>query len=481
MSKYQPGKGTSYLNAVLSIINKYVQPILWGWPTLILILSIGILYTFWLRGFQVRRIGLWMRHTILGMFRSRKKSGTGKGITPFQSVSTALAGSIGTGNVVGVATAMLLGGPGALFWMWFSAFFGMLTIYAEIVLGMKYRVKDSQGQWTGGAMYYITKGTGRKWMGYIFAGACAFATIGMGNMTQINAIAASIESSLGVSRFVTGIVSAVILAVVLMGGIKRIASVTETIVPFMSLLYIAAGFIVLAVNWSQILPAFGQIFAGAFQIRSAAGGIVGYGILEAMKNGISRGIYTNEAGLGTSVMAHAAADTDEPCEQGMWGVFQVFIDTIVVCSITGLCILTTGVLDSGMDAGILSSGAFESVFGIFGRHTMTVCVTFFAFATMLGWSYYGEVAVRYLCGTSGLFFRHVDKIIVIYRILYAASTIVGATADLYVVWDFCGNFNGLMAIPNLYALWKLSPEVRAETKSYLKRKGGKKNTTVSNS
>ncbi len=467
------------MNAVLLTINRYVQPVLWGWPTLILILSIGIWYTIRLRGFQVRRIGLWMRHTLLGMFRSRKKSGDGKGITPFQSVSTALAGSIGTGNVVGVATAILLGGPGALFWMWFSAFFGMLTIYGEIVLGLKYRQKDSSGHWTGGAMYYIANGTGRKWLGYIFAGACAFATMGMGNMTQSNAIAASIEGSLGVSKLITGIVAAVILAVVLMGGIRRIASVTETIVPFMSLLYIAAGFIVLAVNWNQILPAFGQILAGAFNLRSAAGGVIGYGILEAMKNGISRGIYTNEAGLGTSVMAHAAADTNEPCEQGMWGIFQVFIDTIVVCSITGLCILTTGVLNTGADAGVLSSAAFEAVFGVFGKHTMTICVTFFAFATMLGWSYYGEVAVRYLCGASSFFTRHVDKVIFIYRILYAASTILGATADLYVVWDFCGNFNGLMALPNLYALWKLGPEVRSETKAYLKRKLREKNTVSS--
>lgn len=458
------------MTAVLTTINTYVQPILWGWPTLILILCAGILYTIWLRGLQVSRLGLWMRHTMGSMFRRKKGDSSGEGITPFQSVSTALAGSIGTGNIVGVATAITLGGPGAIFWMWVSAFFGMMTIYAETVLGLKYRTKDSHGRWTGGAMYYLEYGTGKKWLGYIFAGACAFAAIGMGNMTQSNAIADALHSSLGVSKIWIGVVCAVVLAIVLMGGIQRIAAVTESIVPFMSILYLAAGFIVLGVHWNNILPAFGQIFVGAFDFRSVAGGVAGYGIFAAMKNGLSRGIFTNEAGLGSSVMAHAAAETDEPCEQGMWGIFQVFIDTIVVCSITGLCILSTGVLSTGLDAGALSSSAFETVFGVFGKHTMTVCVVFFAFATMLGWSYYGECSVRYLCSGSAFFTRHVDKVIILYRLLYAASTLAGSWLDLYVVWDFCGNFNGLMALPNLYALFKLSPEVKAETKAYLQRK-----------
>ncbi len=460
------------VTAVMTWINTYIQPILWGWPTLLLILCAGIFYTIWLRGFQLRRAGLWLRHTMAAMFRRKKGEQGGAGITPFQSVSTALAGSIGTGNIVGVATAITLGGPGALFWMWVSAFFGMMTIYAETVLGLKYRTKDSHGRWTGGAMYYLEYGTGKKWLGYLFAGACSFAAIGMGNMTQANAIADSLHGSLGIPKLWVGLVCAVVLAVVLMGGIRRIAAVTESIVPFMSILYLAAGFIVLGVHWNSVLPAFGQIFVGAFDFRSIAGGVGGYSILTAMKHGLSRGIFTNEAGLGSSVMAHAAAETDEPCEQGMWGIFQVFVDTIVVCSITGLCILSTGVLATGLDGGALSSSAFETVFGVFGKHTMTVCVVFFAFATMLGWSYYGECAVRYLCTASACLTRHVGAVIFLYRLLYAAATLAGSWLDLYVVWDFCGNFNGLMALPNLYALLKLSPQVRAETKDYLRRRAG---------
>lgn len=456
---------------VLITINRWIQPILWGWPVLMLILLAGILYTIWLKGFQVTKIGLWMKHTMVSMFRRKKGKEGEKGITPFQSVTTALAGSIGTGNIVGVATAITLGGPGAIFWMWISALFGMMTIYAETVLGLKYRTKDQNGQWIGGAMYYLEFGAKKKWLGYIFAGACSIAALGMGNMTQANAIADALQGSLGVPKIWVGVICAVILAIVLMGGIRRIASVTESIVPFMSILYLVAGFIVLGFHWDRILPAFGQIFAGAFDFRSVAGGVGGYGILAAMRSGLSRGIFTNEAGLGSSVMAHAAADTDEPCEQGMWGIFQVFIDTIVVCSITALCILSSGVLSTGLDAGALSSSAFESVFGVFGKHTMTICITFFAFATMLGWSYYGECSVRYLCSGSVFLTNHIGQVIFIYRLVYAAAAVAGSWLDLYLVWDLCGNFNGLMAMPNLYALFKLSPVVREETKSYLKRKG----------
>lgn len=457
------------MDSVLTAINSYTLPILWGWPVLLAILTAGIFYTVLLKGFQIWRIGLWMRYTVGALFRRRAKQ-TARGITPFQSVSTALAGSIGTGNIVGVATAITMGGPGALFWMWVSAFFGMMTIYAETVLGLLFRKKDSHGRWIGGAMYYLEFGTGKRWLGLLFSGGCALAAIGMGNMTQSNAIGDALQSSLGWNKLWVGLICGVILAVVLMGGIRRIAAVTETIVPFMSLLYLAAGIIVLAVHWSNILPAFGQIFAGAFSIQGAVGGIGGYTILTAMKSGISRGIFTNEAGLGSSVMAHAAADTKEPCEQGMWAIFQVFVDTIVVCTLTGLCILSSGVLSTGADGGALSSLAFESVFGVFGKHTMTICVIFFAFATMLGWSYYGECAVGYLFAGSPFFNKHMKIVILIYRLLYAASTLAGSTLDLYVVWDFCGNFNGFMAIPNLYALFRLSPKVRQETKRYLSQK-----------
>lgn len=458
------------MTAVLTWINTYIQPIVWGWPTLLLILFAGIFYTVRLGAFQVARLPLWMGHTAGSLLRRRKRDDMDKGITPFQSVSTALAGSIGTGNIVGVATAITLGGPGALFWMWVSAFFGMMTSYAETVLGLRYRTKDKAGRWMGGAMYYLEQGTGKRWLALLFAGACACAAIGMGNMTQSNAIADALHDSLSVPKLAVGIVCAVVLAVVLMGGIRRIAAVTETIVPLMSLLYLAVGFIVLAVHWQGILPAFGQIFAGAFSVSGALGGAAGYGVMAAMKNGLSRGIFTNEAGLGSAVTAHAAADTDQPCEQGMWGIFQVFLDTIVVCSLTGLCILASGVLSTGLDGGALSASAFGTVLGGFGKHIMTICLVFFAFATMVGWSYYGECAVRYLCGRSAFFTRHENRVILIYRLVYAAAAVAGSWLDLYVVWDFCGVFNGLMALPNLYALWKLSPVVRAETRAYLGRR-----------
>ena len=458
------------MEQILAGVNRWVQPVLWGWPVLLLILLAGVIYTVRLRGFQIARVGLWMDHTVVGMFRRKSGRDGDKGITPFQSVTTALAGSIGTGNIVGVATAITLGGPGAIFWMWISALFGMMTIYAETVLGLRYRTKDEHGRWLGGAMYYLEYGVGKKWLGCLFAGACVLSSMGMGNMTQSNALGAALNESLGVPKLWVGIVCGAVLGVVLMGGIKRIAAVTESVVPFMSLLYLAVGFVVLAVHWDRILPAFGQIFAGAFDFRSAAGGIGGYGIWAAMKSGLSRGIFTNEAGLGSSVMAHAAADTDEPCEQGMWGIFQVFIDTIVVCSVTALCILASGVVSTGLDGGALSAGAFASVFGGFGRHTMSVCVVFFAFATMVGWSYYGECAVRYLCVGSAFFSRHVEKTVMVFRLLYAASTVAGCTLDLYVVWDLCGCCNGLMALPNLYALFKLAPEVETETKDYVLRR-----------
>ena len=460
------------LTELLYAMNFWVRPVLWGWPVLLLILLAGLYYTVLLRGLQIRRAGLWLRRTVGTLFHRSKKDGSG--ITPFQSVTTALAGSIGTGNIVGVATAITLGGPGAVFWMWISALFGMMTIYGETVLGLLYRKRDKTGKWLGGVMVTLEESLHKKGLAHLFAAACILAALGMGNMTQANAMAAALEESLRIPKLWIGLFLFGLLAVVLTGGIRRIAAVTERVVPIMSVLYLLAGMTVLAVFCRNILPSLLLIFKEAFRFSSALGGVGGYGIARAMESGLSRGIFTNEAGLGSSVMAHAAAETDEPCEQGFWSIFQVFLDTIVVCSVTALCILVTGVCRTGLDAGALSSAAFETVFGVFGRHLMTLCVLFFAFATMLGWSYYGECCVRYLCGQSRFFLRHISLAVTVYRLGYAAAAVAGSTMDLYLLWDLCGCCNGLMALPNLYGLFRLAPEVKAETDRYLKKTDRKK-------
>lgn len=453
----------------LEQINGWLRPVLWGWPVLCLILLAGLLFSVRLRFFSVTHSRMWLRQTVGSLF-CRKKGQGGSGLSPFQALTTALAGSIGTGNIVGVATALTLGGPGAIFWMWVSALLGMMTIFAETVLGMKYRRRDGAGRWLGGAMYYLQDGLGSRALAIVFAGACVFASFGMGNLAQSNAMGSVLSETLGVPPLLTGLVTAGILAVVLMGGIQRVARVTETIVPVMSLCYLLAGLIVLAVFWRNLPGAFAQIFAGAFDVRGVLGGVGGYGMLNAMRHGVSRGIFTNEAGLGSSVMAHAAADAKEPVEQGMWGIFQVFLDTIVVCTITALCILCTGVLGSGLDGAALSTAAFQSVFGKAGQGLIAWSITFFAFATMLGWSYYGECAVRYLCGLSRFFTRHCTGTVRLYRLSFAAVTILGCQMELHLVWDLCDTLNGCMAIPNLCALFVLSGEVVRETRSYLQRR-----------
>ncbi len=451
-------------------INQWVQPILWGWPVLSMILLAGLFFTVRLRGFQLLHAKLWLQKTIGSLFCQKARDKKQAGISPFQALTTALAGSIGTGNIVGVATALTLGGPGAIFWMWISALLGMMTIFAETVLGMKYRRKDGQNRWLGGAMYYLEYGLGRKGLAVMFAGACVMASMGMGNLAQSNSMGAALLHAFGIQPWITGVVTAVLLMFVLMGGIARIAKVTEKIVPAMSVCYLLAGMAILAVCWRSLPHVLGEILLGAFDIRGMMGGMGGYGMLRAMRHGISRGIFTNEAGLGSSVMAHTAAETDEPVEQGMWGIFQVFIDTIVVCTITALCILCTGVLDSGADGAVLSAMAFEHILGKFGPILIAVSISFFAFATMLGWSYYGECALRYLCGLTRFSFRHAHVFCGFYRFLFACMTLLGCQLELRLVWDVCDTLNGCMAIPNLIALFLLSGEVVRETRSYLRRR-----------
>lgn len=450
------------ITALLEQINRILRPVVWGWPTLGAILLAGANYSFRLGFFQIRHCGLWMKTALGGILRRQggtTVSGHGE-MTQFQALTTALAGSIGTGNIVGVATALTIGGPGSIFWMWISAFLGMMTVFAENVLGMKYRVRDSFGHWRGGAMYYLERGVHCRPLALVFAAACVFASFGMGNMAQTNSIAHALQNSFGISSAATGVVLCVLLLFLTFGGVRRVARVTEKLVPFMAVGYLAACAVILICYRSHLGEAVQSILQGAFGLQSAAGGVGGMLAAKAVQCGVSRGIFTNEAGLGSSVMAHSGSDGKEPVEQGMWGIFQVFLDTIVMCTVTALVLLSTGVLSSGLDGAELSAAAFECVFGSAGGVFVAVAITLFAFATLLGWSYYGEQGVCYLTGGRG---------IRCFRILFAGAAFLGCSLDLRLVWELSDTFNGFLALPNLTALFLLGGEVVKETDSYLAR------------
>lgn len=449
---------------VVSQINQRINDFVWGPVMLIFFILVGIYFTVRTKFFQVTKIGLWLKSTIFAVFKRRdvRKTDDKKSISQFQALSTALAATIGTGNIVGVATAIVSGGPGAVFWMWISAFFGMMTNYAENTLGIKYRYKNEKGDWMGGAMVYIERGLGQKWLAVIFSVFCIFASFGIGNIAQGNSIASSLKNSFQIPPLVTGLVIAALAALVIIGGIKRIASVAEKIVPFMATVYIVGGLIVIFANIKGVPDAFTMIFKGAFSLKSAAGGVFGYGIAQAVRYGVARGVFSNEAGLGSSVMVHSASDVKEPVVQGMWGVFEVFTDTIIVCTITAVSILSSGVWqpEGTLQGAALSSAAFSTVFGSWGGTFVSLAIMLFAFSTLLGWSYYGERGFEYLFGL---------KSTVIYKIFFIIVVVLGCVADLELVWDISDTFNGLMAIPNLIAITLLSPKVVEMTKDYLAR------------
>lgn len=449
----------------VELINGYIANVLWGPVMLIFILAVGMWFTIRLKFFQVLNIKLWLGKTFGVLFRSKKRTSSTNGITPFQAMTTALAGAIGTGNIVGVATAITLGGAGAVVWMWIASLLGMMTIFAENILGVKYRIKDSEGKWCGGPMYYMERGLKCKALGIIFAAACTAAALGMGNMTQSNSIAESLYAGFGISKGITGVVLAVITGITVFGGIKRIANITEKIVPFMALFYILGTLVVICFNVNKIPSVFIQMFSQAFDFKSISGGAVGYGMAAAVRYGISRGVFSNEAGLGSSPIVHAAADTDEPVEQGMWGIFQVFIDTVVVCTLTALCILCTFDSSEGLDGAALSTYAFSSVLGNFGSIFMAVSIFLFAFATLISWEYFGEKSLVYI--TNG-------KYILIYKAIYTIFCAFGAVINLRLVWSIADTLNAFMAIPNLIAILFLSGVVIKETKDYMKRKGLRK-------
>ncbi|MDD2481768.1 MAG: alanine/glycine:cation symporter family protein, partial [Lutispora sp.] len=365
--------------------------------------------------------------------------------------------TVGTGNIAGVATAIALGGPGAVFWMWLSAIFGMTTKYGEVVLSINYREKTPDGRFVGGPMYYIEKGLKMKWLAYIFAAFGAIAAFGIGNMVQSNSVAASLEVSFGINKLVTGIILAVLAAIVIIGGIKRIGQVTERLVPVMAAFYILGALIIIFSNISHIGEAFGLIFGSAFTGSAAIGGFAGSTMKIAMTKGIARGVFSNEAGLGSAPIAHAAATTDHPVRQGLWGVFEVFVDTIVICSLTALSIIMSGVWNSGATGSELTTMAFNEGLPGPGGYIVSIGILLFAFSTILGWAYYGERCAEYIFG---------PKVNKIYRILWIPFVVIGSIGGLNFLWDMADTLNGLMAIPNLIGVLGLSGVVIKLTKEF---------------
>lgn len=433
--------------------------IVWGPPNIILLMGAGILLTL-ITGFIVfRKFGYIFRNTFLKIFE--KQDAVEGSITPFQAVSTALAATVGTGNIAGVATAIVSGGPGAVFWMWLAALIGMSTKFSEVVLSIAYREKNENNEWIGGPMYYIRNGLGWKWLAALFAIFGALASFGIGSATQSNSIASSMNQSFGIPNYITGIVLVVFAAIILIGGIKRIAQFAEKIVPFMALAYILGGLVILVINAGKIPEAFGMIFKTAFNFKAAGGGFLGFGIMQAIRFGVARGVFTNEAGLGSAPIAHAAAHTDHPVRQGMWGAFEVFIDTIMICSITALVILVSGIPQNNvdkLDGAALTTAAFEAGLGN-GGYIVTLGLLLFAFTTILGWCYYGEKCMEFLLGS---------KLILPYRVVFIATIFLGTVGGLESIWAISDTLNGLMAIPNLIGLIALSGVVAKLVKDFFK-------------
>ena len=465
------------LDAIANI-NEILNNIVWGWPALILLSFVGVLMTCLTRFFQVTHIGHWMKQT-LGRIFDRDVVGhtQDKSISQFQSLCTALAATVGTGNIVGVAGAIIVGGPGAVFWMWLIAFFGMMTNFSENVLGIYFRRKNSAGEWSGGAMYYLRDGLGAKKgckaigsvLAVLFSVFCFLASFGIGNMTQVNSISGNMETVFGVPTWITGIVVLILAGLVIVGGLKRIASVTEKIVPFMVILYILGTVVILFTHITMIPAVFGSIFRGAFAIKSAAGGIVGSGIKLAIEQGMKRGVFSNEAGLGSSVMVHSNSNVKEPVRQGMWGIFEVFADTIVVCTLTAFSVLSSGLidletgtlLDETLTKANIMSTVFGNQFGFIGSAFVAIAVMLFAFSTVLGWSHYGTKACEYLFS---------EKYTIIYRIIFVIAIFGGAVMGDNLAWEIADTLNGMMMIPNLIGVLVLSPVVYRITQNYVDRK-----------
>ena len=477
----------------LAKYNDVINTFIWTTLGLVLLLGTGVLTTVLTRFFQVMRIKLWWKNTIGSMFSKEvlNHNKDGKAISPFQALCTALAATIGVGNIAGVAAAICIGGPGAVFWMWLAAFFGMMTNYSENVLGIFYRRRNEKGEWSGGAMYYLQDGLGAKKgcktigkvLAVLFAVFTLLASFGIGAMGQVNKIVVNIESAFpvkaltgvqlydGVTLYslVIGLALVALAAAITLGGLKRVAAFAEKVVPFMVVLFIAGGLVIVAVNYRAILPAFGAIFRTAFTPVAAAGGVAGAALRTVIVQGFKRGVFSNEAGLGSSVMVHSNSNVKEPVKQGMWGIFEVFADTMIVCTLTALVVLTsglydlkTGVLAAGVTDATLVASAFNSVFSFadIGSKFVAVAILLFAFTTVLGWNHYGTKAWEYLFGV---------RTTKVYMVIHLVMILCGALLTSSLAWDISDTFNGMMMIPNLIGVIALSGLVCKITRNYLDR------------
>ena len=445
---------------IISKINSAINGVVWGPFMLAFLIGTGLFLSYKTGFLQFRKFGYMAKSTILGVFSKDQHSKDKSGVSPFQAVATAMAGTIGTGSIAGLATAIMSGGPGAVFWMWISALLGMVTKYSEILLSLKYREKNEKGEWVGGPMYYIKNGLKLKWLAVLFAIFAMIACLGTGNATQSNSIAVALESTLNIAPWITGVVLTIIAASVILGGMRRIASVNEKLVPFMAVFYVVCAVVALIINFNEIPAAFALIFREAFNFKAAAGGAAGYGVMLAMHYGFSRGVFSNEAGLGSAPIAHAASSTKDPVRQGLWGMFEVFFTTIIICTLSALVILTSGVWSSGeFNGAALSIASFNSILPGFGGIIVTLSTVFFALSTILGWAYYGEVSMGFLSGNS-------NKAVLAYRIIYVAFVFIGTIGNLDIVWSISETMNGLMAIPNLIGVIGLYKVIKNTTKEH---------------
>lgn len=440
----------------LNTFFNWLNGIVWGVPMIVLIIGTGLYLQLRLGFMPIRKVVYGFRM----IWKSRTPGATAEGeITPYAALMTALSATIGTGNIAGVATAIAVGGPGALFWMWVTAFVGMATKYAEVVLAVKYREVDDHGEHAGGPMFAIKNGLAKHWhwLGTSFAIFGGFAGFGIGNMVQANGIASAVQNSFGVETWISGIVMTVLTGLVVLGGIKRIGAVAEKVVPFMAIFYMVCVFIILVIFAGNIPSALATVFSDAFTGTAAAGGFLGSTIIMAIQKGVARGIFSNEAGLGTAGIAQAAGSTSNPVFSGLIGMMGTFIDTIIVCTLTGLAIMVTGVWTSGETGAILTSSAFEAAMPGFGNYLLTISLALFAFTTILGWAYYSEKCWEFLLGTVS------EKP---FRVLWTIAVFFGATLSLDFAWLVADTLNALMAIPNLISLLLLSPIVIKLTRDY---------------
>ncbi|MCQ2429501.1 MAG: alanine:cation symporter family protein [Clostridia bacterium] len=487
----------------LTNVNAAINGVVWGWPVIILILGTGLLLSIRTGFLQLRKFGDSMGSTIVPAVKSMGKKSDTKGVSQFEAFATAISGTVGTGNIVGVAAAILSGGPGAVLWMWISAFFGMVTNYSENVLGLYYRKKDGQGGFSGGAFYYLENGLKfkkhpkiniiGKILAYMAAIVCLFAAVGMSGV-QTNKISATLGGTLGdafavesgsqaetLVKLLIGIIVALVAAVIIIGGIKRIGRVASKLIPFMSLLFIVLALIAIFMHASNIGPAFKLIFEDAFNLNAAAGGLMGYLFSVTIQKGMARGVFSNEAGLGSSVIAHSASETREPVKQGLWGVFEVFFDTFVICTLSALMFITTNydfILKTtmeeaaGIDDSMMAMSMFSDNFGVFGTACFCIILPLFAFTTILAWSYYGEKACEF-CFKWVKSDKARKNCVLIFKILYVLFIVAAAVISSSLVWDIDDTFNGLMSIPNLIGLIVMSGTVAKITKNYYDRKKGR--------